>query len=139
GQELNDKLQKKFLSNFGHPFIMKTDQPTLGSDVSSDSLIVIGNQAPEFKNAYLGAQEVLPHSDHQWLEEPSSISGLYAIDIASHAAPTVWFDMEEAYNQLSDELKRTIENLNIITFNPFFRPFGSVTSKYVNREIDIPQ
>jgi taurine dioxygenase len=86
----------------------------------------------------LGHQEVLPHSDHQWLRCPSSASLLYALDIHANSAPTIWFDMVEAYKLLDIETQAIINDLKTITYNPFFRPFGSVSAKYVNRENDIP-
>lgn len=137
-QSLNDDSQKKFLFNFGDPFVMNNQTPTLGSEVSSDCLIVVGNQASEYKNPYLGFQEVLPHSDHQWLEKPSSISALYALEIEENSSPTIWYDMQAAYEYLDEDTKAEIENIKIITYNPFYRPFGSVNSKYVNRLLDIP-
>lgn len=137
-QFITDEIHKNILLNFGELFVLDSNNPSLGSQDNKDSLIVVGNQATEYKIAYLGAQEVLPHSDHQWLEKPSSISALYAVDIAKKASPTIWYDMEDAYEGLSEELKRRIQDLKIITYNPFYRPFGSVQSKYVNRMIDIP-
>ena len=137
-QKLNDATQKNFLFNFGDPFIMNHETPSLGSDTTNDCLIVVGNHTSEYKNPYLGFQEVLPHSDHQWLEKPSSISTLYAIEIEEKSSPTIWYNMQTAYDLLDEKTKLEILNVNIITYNPFYRPFGSVSSKYVNRDIDIP-
>lgn len=137
-QKLNDQTQKNFLFNFGEPFVMNHDTPTLGSDSTNDCLIVVGNQASEYKNPYLGFQEVLPHSDHQWLEKPSSVSALHAIKIEENSSPTIWYDMQTAYELLDEKIKVEIQNIKIITYNPFYRPFGSVSSKYVKREFDIP-
>ena len=100
--------------------------------------MVVGNQAHEYANSYLGHQEVLPHSDHQWLRCPSAASVLYAIDIGENAASTTWTDMVEAYNLLDAKTQEVISNLKLITFNPFYRPFGSVSAKYVDRSKDIP-
>ena len=46
--------------------------------------------------------------------------------------------MVQAYNMLDSETKSIIEEINSITYNPFYRPFGSVSAKYVDRNIDIP-
>jgi taurine dioxygenase len=46
--------------------------------------------------------------------------------------------MVEAYKTLDSQTKEIIDDLNIITYNPFYRPFGSLYSKYVNRSIDTP-
>ena len=137
-QNLKDKDLESFAFRFGPPFVPDNKFPVLGSNDKASSIVIVGNQAHEYKKAYLGYQEVLPHSDHQWLRCPSATSMLYAIDIDKEAASTIWTDMVKAYELLDDEIRKTIEDLKIITFNPFYRPFGSVSAKYVNRKEDIP-
>lgn len=137
-QLLSDEQLSDFAFRFGPPFVPDNKFPVLGSKDSSNPIVIVGNQAHEYSNSYLGHQEVLPHSDHQWLKCPSSASLLYASDIHQNSAPTVWFDMVQAYNMLDPETKSTIEEISSITYNPFYRPFGSVSEKYVDREIDIP-
>ena len=137
-QNLLDEKIGDFAFKFGSPFTPDSKYPVLGSQDSSGPIVIVGNQASEFPNSYLGCQEVLPHSDHQWLKNPSSASLLYAIDIQENSANTFWYDMTKAYQMLDSEIKSTIDKLNIITYNPFYRPFGTVSSKYVNREKDIP-
>jgi taurine dioxygenase len=137
-QHLTDEKLLEFALKFGVIFNANKFQ-VLGSKYSkTPEIVVVGNNAPEYKEAFLGYQEVLPHSDHQWLEEPSSISMLYAIDVAQDSAPTKWTDLTSVYNTLPTELKTEISNKKIITFNPFYRPFGEVFAKYVNRVNDIP-
>lgn len=137
-QNLTDDQLSDFAFRFGPPFKPDNKFPVLGSQDSTDSIVIVGNQAHEYSKSYLGHQEVLPHSDHQWLKCPSSASLLYAIDIQENSAPTIWFDMVEAYKILDSETQAIINDLKIITYNPFFRPFGSVSAKYVNRNEDIP-
>ena len=137
-QQLSDKQLSDFAFRFGPSFVADNKFPVLGSQDSSNPIVIVGNQANEFAKSYLGYQEVLPHSDHQWLKSPSSASLLYALDIQTNSAPTVWFDMVQAYNMLDPETKSIIEEINSITYNPFYRPFGSVSAKYVDRNIDIP-
>ncbi|MCS4432853.1 TauD/TfdA dioxygenase family protein [Aquiflexum gelatinilyticum] len=137
-QNLNDDQLSEFAFRFGPPFVPDKNFPVLGSQDSGNSIVIVGNQANEYSKSYLGHQEVLPHSDHQWLKCPSSASLLYALDIHLNSAPTVWFDMVQAYNMLDSEIKSIIEEINSITYNPFYRPFGSVSAKYVDRDIDIP-
>ncbi len=137
-QKITDDQLTDFAFRFGPPFVPDNKFPVLGSQDSTNPIVVVGNQAHEFSKSYLGHQEVLPHSDHQWLKCPSSASILYAIDIHPNSAPTVWFDMVQAYNMLDPETKSNIDEIKLITFNPFYRPFGSVSAKYVNRNIDIP-
>jgi len=137
-QHLTDEQLSDFAFRFGPPFVPDNKFPVLGSKDSSNPIVIVGNQAHEYSNSYLGHQEVLPHSDHQWLKCPSSASLLYALDIHLNSAPTVWFDMVQAYNMLDSETKSIIEEINSITYNPFYRTFGSVSAKYVDRNIDIP-
>jgi len=137
-QHLNDNQLEEFAFRFGPPFVPDNKFPVLGSSESASSVVVVGNQAHEYANSYLGHQEVLPHSDHQWLRCPSAASLLYAIDIDKHAASTTWTDMVEAYNLLDTETQEAISDLKLITFNPFYRPFGSVFAKYVDRTKDTP-
>lgn len=137
-QQLTDEQLSDFAFRFGPPFTPDNKFPVLGSQDSVNPIVIIGNQAHEYSKSYLGHQEVLPHSDHQWLKCPSSASLLYAIDIQESSAPTIWFDMVKAYKMLDPETRGIIDDLNIITYNPFFRPFGSVSAKYINRKEDIP-
>lgn len=137
-QNLTDEQLQKFAFRFGPPFVPDHKFPVLGSKDSADSIVVVGNQAHEFTKSYLGHQEVLPHSDHQWLRCPSAASLLYAIDIEKDSPPTIWTDMVKAYNLLDSKTQNILQNLQLITYNPFYRPFGSVTSKYVDRLQDVP-
>jgi taurine dioxygenase len=137
-QNINDIQMENFALKLGPLFVSDKGNPVLGSDNSTNSIVVVGNQASEFKNPYLGFQEVLPHTDHQWTKTPSAISILYALDIHAAAAPTTWTDMMSAYSLLDNETKKEISNLKSITYNPFYRPFGSIRDKYVNKLIDIP-
>jgi taurine dioxygenase len=138
GQELTDSRIEEFAFKFGSPFKPEANNPVLGSNEGESSIVIVGNNSPEFKHTYLGHQEVLPHSDHQWLRIPSSISMLYAIEIAPDSAPTTWTNMAFAYASLSDEMKARINDVRMITYNPFYRPFGKVSAKYVNSKEDTP-
>ncbi len=136
-QNISDEQFMNFALKFGAIF-QAGKNPVLGNSGSETNIVVVGNQAKEYKNSYLGHQEVLPHSDHQWILNPSSVSMLYAIDVEKNAAPTTWTNMATAYSILDETLKDQIKNLKTITYNPFFRPFGTVNAKYVNRNLDIP-
>lgn len=138
-QNLTDEQLLRFAYRFGPPFVSGVDHPVLGSvGGSNHEVVVIGNAAAEYPDAYLGHQEVLPHSDHQWLRCPSSTSLLYAVDIENGSAPTEWMDMARAYSMLRADTRELIEHLRMITYNPFYRPFGSVCAKVVNREEEVP-
>jgi taurine dioxygenase len=137
-QDLTDAQLLNFAKLFGPVFDAKNTLVLGAEDDKTEEVVVVGNNAPEFQRSFLGHQEVLPHSDHQWVEKPSSISMLYAIDVDSQSAPTTWTDTTAVYNELPDELKGIIQSKEIITFNPFYRPFGEVSAKYVNRDEEIP-
>lgn len=137
-QSLTDGQLLSFAKMFGHVFDANKAQVLGSEDGKTSEVVVVGNNAPEFKKAFLGNQEVLPHSDHQWVEEPSSISMLYAIDVGDQSAPTTWTDITAVYEELSENLKHQIASTEITTFNPFYRPFGEVSAKYVNRSEDLP-
>jgi taurine dioxygenase len=138
GQNLCDQNLEEFAFKFGSPFRPDSENPVLGSQDEASHIVIVGNNSPEFKNTYLGHQEVMPHSDHQWLRMPSSLSMLYAIEIEEESASTQWTNMALAYHTLDNDLKRRIQDVKIVTYNPFHRPFGSVSAKYVNAEIDLP-
>jgi taurine dioxygenase len=132
GQVLDDAALCGFVHRFGPPFAPPSENPVLGGAGQASSVVVVGNRADEFDQAFLGHQEVLPHSDHQWLRCPSAASLLYAIDIAPGSSPTMWIDMAAAYASLDDAMKQRIQHLKLITYNPFHRPFGSVQARYVD-------
>lgn len=135
----NDQL-RGFACRFGPPFLPDRHSPVLGScdTEASSGVVVVGNQAHEYPKSYLGHQEVLPHSDHQWLCFPSSIALLYAVDIAENSPPTIWTDMVRTYTRLDPETREVIQDLRLITYNPFYREFGTVSAKYVDRRISVP-
>jgi taurine dioxygenase len=137
-QSLSDSELMKFALKFGEIFDSSGQQVLGSKNGKPSSIVIVGNNAPKYKNAMLGHQEVLPHSDHQWVKKPSSISLLYAIDVDYSCEPTKWIDTSQAYSTLPQSVKENISNLQITTFNPFYRPFGEVKAKYVNRSIDIP-
>jgi taurine dioxygenase len=137
-QSLTDKQLVAFAKMFGSFFDANKAQVLGAENGKTSEVVVVGNNAPEFKKAFLGHQEVLPHSDHQWVSEPSSISMLYAIDVVANSASTTWIDTTAVYRELPDDLKSQIASKKIITFNPFYRTFGEVFAKYVNRDEDIP-
>jgi taurine dioxygenase len=137
-QSLTDKQLIAFAKMFGPLFQANNAQVLSTENGKTSELVVVGNNAKEFEKAYLGYQEVLPHSDHQWVAEPSSLSMLYAIDVDAMSVPTTWTDTTAVYNELSEKLKDQIATKEITTFNPFYRPFGEVFAKYVNRDEDVP-
>lgn len=135
-QGLEDGQLCAFAHRFGPPFVSTKGNPVLGGEEHLPNVIIVGNRASEYGQAYLGYQEVLPHSDHQWLRCPSAASLLYAIDIGRGSSTTTWTDMAAAYALLDDAIKARINDLQLITYNPFHRPFGSVRARYADSRIE---
>jgi taurine dioxygenase len=137
-QSLTDRQLTAFAKMFGPVFDANKAQVLGAENGKTSEVVVVGNNAPEFEKAFLGHQEVLPHSDHQWVAEPSSLSMLYAIDVVAKSAHTTWADTTAVYKELSEDMKDRIASKEITTFNPFYRPFGEVFAKYINRAEDVP-
>ena len=131
-QLFNDEQLVQFATYFGSIFIPLSNSPVLASQTGENPVIVtIANAAPEYgKKAYLSNQEVLPHSDHQWTPYPSCGSMLYALEIPEIGGNTQWINLIKAYDELDPETKKKITNLKLITYNPFFKPFGTVFASY---------
>jgi taurine dioxygenase len=61
------------------------------------------------------------HSDFSFLEEPPMGSVLYAREVPSHGGDTLWANMYEAYEALSDGMKRMLDPLRAMHSG---RPYG---------------
>lgn len=135
-QRLDDAGLCAFAHRFGPPFSSAGGNPVLGGAQDLPDVVVVANQASEYERTFLGHQEVLPHSDHQWLRCPSAASLLYAVDVGQGSSSTTWTDMAQAYALLDEDTRARIDGLRLITYNPFHRPFGSVRARYVDSRIE---
>ncbi len=70
---------------------------------------------------YTGHGELSPHADHQWTPQPSFGSLLYAIELPKDGGQTSWFNTIQAYDALDEATKQHIDQLQLITYNPFVR------------------
>jgi taurine dioxygenase len=70
---------------------------------------------------YTGHGELTPHTDHQWTPLPSFASLLYAIELPQNGGQTSWINTIKAYDALNKETKAQIDQLQLITYNPFVR------------------
>src|SRR5215469_15578466 len=61
------------------------------------------------------------HSDFSFLPEPPLGSVLYAREVPSHGGDTLWSNMYEAYEALSEGMKRLLDDLNAMHSG---RPYG---------------
>jgi len=61
------------------------------------------------------------HSDFSFLDEPPMASILYALEVPMHGGDTLWINMYEAYEALSDGMKRMLRGLRAMHSG---RPYG---------------
>lgn len=61
------------------------------------------------------------HSDFSFLDEPPMASILYAREVPGHGGDTLWINMYEAYEALSDGMKRMLRGLRSMHNG---RPYG---------------
>jgi taurine dioxygenase len=61
------------------------------------------------------------HSDFSFLDEPPMASILYGLEIPSHGGDTLWINMYDAYDALSDGMKRMLKGLRALHSG---RPYG---------------
>ena len=121
-QSLDDLQYLAFASYFGSVFRPSKDNPVLATQEESGTppdVVPVSNAVGQ--GDYTGHGELAPHADHQWTPQPSFGSLLYAIEIPEHGGKTSWINTIKAYEALDDETKQHIEQLQLITYNPFVR------------------
>jgi len=130
-QSLSDEQLLAFSSYFGAIFKPPADIPVLatqaGTGVPPD-VVPVSNAVGE--GDYTGHGELSPHSDHHWTPQPSSGSLLYAIEIPKDGGATSWYNTVQAYEDLDAATKAEIDQLQLITYNPFLRGRGDPRPKY---------
>ena len=121
-QSLDDLQYLAFASYFGSIFRPSADNPVLASQSDTGvppDVVPVSNAVGQ--GDYTGHSELSPHADHQWTPLPSFGSLLYAIELPQSGGQTTWFNTIKAYDALSDEIKKKIDALQLITYNPFVR------------------
>lgn len=121
-QSLDDLQYLAFASYFGSIFRPSADNPVLATQEDSGTLpdvVPVSNAVG--KGDYTGHGELTPHADHQWTPLPSFGSLLYAIELPQNGGQTAWFNTIKAYEALDDNTKQYINQLQLITYNPFVR------------------
>ncbi|MBV8427651.1 MAG: TauD/TfdA family dioxygenase [Hyphomicrobiales bacterium] len=83
------------------------------------------------------------HSDFSFLEAPPMGSVLYAKEVPSHGGDTLWANMYEAYDALSDGMKRMLDPLRAMhsgrPYGVAHAPSGVRTSRSIAIERENPQ
>ena len=121
-QNLQDEQFLAFASYFGGIFKSPPDVPVLATNQETGlppDVVPVSNAAGQ--GDYTGHGELTPHSDHHWTPQPSSGSLLYAIELPKDGGLTSWYNTVQAYEDLDDDTKREIDQLQLITYNPFLR------------------
>lgn len=76
----------------------------------------------------LGNDELHAHSNHHWTPQPSASSFLHALEVPSRGGDTTWINAVLAYETLDEATRREIDDLQLITYNPFLRRFRPLAS-----------
>ncbi|GGP22708.1 TauD/TfdA dioxygenase family protein [Silvimonas iriomotensis] len=121
-QQLSDDRFLAFTTYFGSVFRPPEDVPVLASEAAGTppDVVPVSNQA----GGYTGHGELTPHIDHQWTPLPSAGSLLYALEVPASGGLTSWYNIAQAYEDLDDETRAEIDQLQLITYNPFTHPHG---------------
>jgi taurine dioxygenase len=127
-QDLSEPQFKDFASYFGSVFAPPSDVPVLASKDggATPDIVLVAN----IEGGYTGNGELTPHSDHHWTPYPSSGSLLYALEIPAVGGDTSFYNMHLAYEMLSDGLKKRIQDVQLITYNPFIPNPSGERPKY---------
>jgi taurine dioxygenase len=103
-QRLTPLQHKEFTARFGAlsrmPYVKALDE--------HPEIIAVLKEADEQKISVFGGAW---HSDFSFLEEPPLGSVLYALETPSHGGDTLWGNMYEAYETLSDGMRRLLDGL----------------------------
>ena len=83
------------------------DHPVAGSDPDHPGLVQIyrSDKRENYENSF--------HTDGQWREEPAMGAVLRCVECPPVGGDTIWVNMAEAYRQLPDDIKRTIDGLKV--------------------------
>ena len=121
-QSLDDLQFLAFATYFGSIFRPSADTPVLAAKDDTGvppDVVPVSNAVGQ--GDYTGHGELTPHADHQWTPLPSFGSLLYAIELPEDGGQTSWINTIKAYEALDDETKAEIDQLQLITYNPFVR------------------
>jgi taurine dioxygenase len=127
-QDLSEDQFRAFAHYFGNVFLPPSDVPVLASKAggATPDIVLVAN----VEGGYTGNGELSPHSDHHWAPRPSAGSLLYALEVPSVGGDTSFYNMHLAYETLDADIKRHIDGLTLITYNPFLVPEGGPRPKY---------
>ena len=118
-QTLTDEQYLNFATYFGPVFYPPADVPVLASESTGETpaIVLVAN----IEGGYTGTGELSAHSDHHWTPYPSKASFLYALEVPIVGGDTYWSNQYRVYDDLDEATKRRIDDLKLITYNPFVR------------------
>ncbi|MBV8621101.1 MAG: TauD/TfdA family dioxygenase [Curvibacter sp.] len=119
GQTPDDSQFLDFTRHFGTIFAAPRNAPVLGSDPYGNTPEVV--RVSNVDDGLLGNHELPAHADHHWTPQPSAGSLLLALEVPSLGGDTTWRNLALAYDALDDATRREIDDLQLITYNPFLR------------------
>lgn len=127
-QGLTDQQLRDFATYFGTVFAPPGEVPVLasGEDGRVPDVVLVAN----VDGGYTGSGELAAHIDHQWTPLPSAGSLLYAVEIPRQGGDTHFINTALAYEGLDAETRREIDELELITYNPFLRKQGDPRPRY---------
>ena len=120
GQRLDDAQFLRFTQYFGTVFQPPADVPVLASDPyggNTPAIVKVAN----VEDGVLGHAELTAHADHHWTPLPSAGSLLYALEVPRQGGDTTWTNLAAAYAALDAATRAEIDDLQLITYNPFLR------------------
>ena len=118
-QALGAVVTGRYLQSSGRS---SADIPVLGYDLETGvppDVVPVSNAVGQ--GDYTGHGELAPHADHQWTPLPSFGSLLYAIELPQDGGKTSWFNTIAAYDALDKATQAHVDQLQLITYNPFVR------------------
>jgi len=118
-QQLDDRQYLNFATLFGAVFQPPADVPVLSSGVDgrAPDIVKVANTG----DGELGNFALPAHIDHQWTPLPSSGSFLYALEVPSQGGETLFTNLALAYQSLDAATRKEIDDLRLISYNPFVR------------------
>ncbi len=105
-QEMSHELQEQLTLRFGE---FGTDAYTKGLDGHPNIQPVIKEADAKSKMVFGGGW----HTDSPFLQQPPSVSLLYAVQIPPYGGDTIWYNAAMAYDNLSDVMKEMIAPLKV--------------------------
>src|SRR5262245_48984575 len=102
-QDIGEMDQVVFSRHFGTPTPHVREQP----DRPVQEIFVVSNVEEDGKPiGALGYDEIRFHSDLSYMQEPGSISILYAIEVPATGGDTMWANCYKAYEALDEQTKK---------------------------------